>query len=154
MIRRRCHLIVVSDAGCDPKAGFEDLGNAIRKISIDLNVTIRFKALKIGARKEPPVEGPYCAAARIIYPEPNAPEGLLLYLKPGFQGVEPPSVRSYAARNPVFPHETTGDQWFGESQFEAYRALGFHIISAIDGGNESPYPDLRSFIEAVEDNLT
>ena len=27
-----------------------------------------------------------------------------------------------------FRHETTGDQFFGEEQFEAYRALGFHIV--------------------------
>ncbi len=26
-----------------------------------------------------------------------------------------------------FPHETTTDQWFSESQFESYRALGFEI---------------------------
>jgi hypothetical protein len=26
-----------------------------------------------------------------------------------------------------FPHESTADQWFDESQFESYRALGYHI---------------------------
>lgn len=150
MIRRRCHFIVVSDAGCDPKAAFEDLGNAFRRISIDLNVTIRFKGLKIGPRKEPPVLGPYCAIAEIIYPEAPDQKGRLLYIKPGFQGVEPPAVRSYAAQNPVFPHETTVDQWYGETQFEAYRALGFHIVSTIDGGQSQTYPNIGSFIDSVE----
>src|SRR5262245_11275924 len=32
MVARRCRVIIVSDAGCDPKYAFEDLGNAIRKI--------------------------------------------------------------------------------------------------------------------------
>jgi hypothetical protein len=40
MVLRRCRLIVVSDAGCDPHGTFEDLGNAIRKIRIDLGVPI------------------------------------------------------------------------------------------------------------------
>jgi hypothetical protein len=149
MVRRRCHLIVLSDAGSDPKAGFEDLGNAIRKISIDLNVSIEFKDLKIGPRKDPPTEGPYCAIAKINYPESGAEKGLLLYIKPGFQGLEPPSVRSYAAKNLLFPHEMTSDQWFGESQFEAYRALGYHIMSNIADDKNQPHPDLRTFINSI-----
>jgi hypothetical protein len=32
---RRCQLIVVSAAGCDPNFAFRDLGNAVRKITID-----------------------------------------------------------------------------------------------------------------------
>ena len=31
---------------------------------------------------------------------------------------------NYAQRTRRFPHESTGDQWFSESQFESYRALG------------------------------
>ena len=46
MIRRRCRCIVVSDAGCDPEYGFEDLGNAVRKIAIDLGVYISFSELR------------------------------------------------------------------------------------------------------------
>src|SRR5205823_1044382 len=45
MIRRRCGCIVLSDAGCDPNYGFEDLGNAVRKIAIDLGVYITFSNL-------------------------------------------------------------------------------------------------------------
>lgn len=37
MVRRRCHLIVVSDAGCDPACGLEDLGNALRNLNVDVN---------------------------------------------------------------------------------------------------------------------
>lgn len=40
MVVRRCHTIVLSDAGVDPKCTFEDLGNAIRKIRTDLGVPI------------------------------------------------------------------------------------------------------------------
>jgi hypothetical protein len=27
-----------------------------------------------------------------------------------------------------FPHQSTADQWFSESQFESYRSLGFEIM--------------------------
>ena len=46
MVRRRCRLIVVIDAGCDPDFAFEDLGNAVRKIYIDLGIRIQFEGLE------------------------------------------------------------------------------------------------------------
>src|SRR6266853_737508 len=72
MVRRRCTFILVVDAGCDPNYEFEDLGNAVRKIEIDLGVRIRFDELecleprlktdaKSGAR-------PYSAKGVIDYP--------------------------------------------------------------------------------------
>ncbi len=44
-------------------------------------------------------------------------------------GDEPDYILHYQRHNPSFPHETTGDQFFGEEQFEAYRALGFHAAA-------------------------
>ena len=32
-----------------------------------------------------------------------------------------------------FPHESTADQFFSESQFESYRALGYHTLQQIWG---------------------
>lgn len=58
--------------------------------------------------------------------------GWLLYIKPTYHGTsEGVDVRSYAADHPAFPHESTTDQWFSESQLEAYRALGAHIIEEV-----------------------
>jgi Patatin-like phospholipase len=157
MVRRRCHLIILSDAGCDPKVAFEDLGNAVRKISIDLNTSIDFKALRMAARQAASssdlLDQVYCAVASIRYNEPGAKPGLLLYIKPGYYGTEPASVRSYAASHPAFPHETTGDQWFGESQFEAYRALGEYVIRMCDGGSDQSYASIAKFADAVARNL-
>lgn len=154
MIRRRCQLIVVSDAGCDPKCDLEDLGNALRRISVDLNVEVNFRSLKIDARVIPPKPGAYCAVADIAYRDESAAPGLLLYLKPGYHGDEPAPVRSYAARNVTFPHESTTDQWFRESQFEAYRALGQHIIRSLDSYSRQTYADIRTFIDTAATQLT
>ena len=40
-------------------------------------------------------------------------------------------VREYRAREPEFPHESTANQFFNEKQFEAYRALGYHIADEL-----------------------
>jgi len=130
MIRRRCRCIVVSDAGCDPDFTFEDLGNAARKVFIDLGVSINFRKLELQPRQNPPRPGVRFAIGEISYPRSTKP-GWLLYIKPTYQAAESVDVRSYASMHARFPHESTADQWFGESQLESYRALGAYIVENI-----------------------
>ena len=40
-------------------------------------------------------------------------------------------VSEYHGRQPLFPHEPTLDQFFDESQFEAYRDLGSHVVDSL-----------------------
>ena len=152
MVRRRCHMIVVSDGGCDEKCAFEDLGNAVRKIWIDFGVRIEFK--KIDIRKRGVDKALYCALGRIHYPElagTTRPPGYVLYIKPGFHdnGTEPPDVCAYALANLTFPHETTADQFFSESQFESYRSLGKFITDTILGDPASE-PDVSAPTDALQ----
>lgn len=135
MVRRRCRFIVVSDAGCDPDAALADLGNAVRKSYIDFGVRIRFDSLDVTAGARPPQEGTFAWIGTIWYPGSPEP-GWLLYLRPTYQGTETPDIRSYAEANPTFPDESTSEQWFGESQFEAYRALGAHEMELICAGGD------------------
>ncbi len=152
MILRRCHFIVVSDGGQDPDFTFEDLGNALSKVRVDLGVPIRFE--KILMRRARPQEKesynattrsgdstqPYCAIARICYScvdgltDGTVEDGLLLYVKPSLNGTEPADVFHYAKLHPLFPHEPTSDQLYTESQFESYRELGSHVMGAILDG--------------------
>jgi hypothetical protein len=142
MVRRRCHFIVVSDAGCDPGCAFEDLGNAVRKSWIDLGVKITFQKLDIVKRGELAKDGKgvYCAVGTITYPETKE-VGHVLYLKPCFLGTEPADVRAYAATSKDFPHESTADQFFSESQMESYRALGAHVVETVLGEAGDPDTD-------------
>jgi hypothetical protein len=57
--------------------------------------------------------------------------GIILYIKPAFHGTEAAGIVSYATAHQAFPHETTTDQWFTESQFESYRSLGAEIADRI-----------------------
>ena len=145
MVRRRCRFIIAVDAGCDEKFGFEDLGNAVRKIYIDLGIRIKFDrlyALRNRPDKVDPKDPiPYYALGQIDYADADGTEagcenGCILYVKPAYHGTEGAGIRSYAALNLTFPHESTGDQFFTESQFESYRSLGLDIMTAILDGPE------------------
>ena len=146
MVRRRCRVIVVSDASCDPGYKFDDLGNALRKIWIDLGVRIEMNGLdrlkkRFKGRPTPAAQEPYWAVGRIRYnaADDGGADGLLLYLKSGLHGTEPMDVLSYALTHPTFPHETTTNQFFTKSQFESYRMLGFEIASrALKSGHCFP----------------
>jgi hypothetical protein len=150
MVLRRCRTIVVSDAGEDAGFSYEDLGNAIGKIRIDLGVPIRFQkiamrprtegeAFDLGALPTPPL--PYFAVGRIGYscvdyletPGDLGPEadGLLIYVKASLNGTEPVDVFHYAKAHPAFPHESTANQLFSESQLESYRELGANAINSL-----------------------
>ena len=37
-------------------------------------------------------------------------------------------ITAYQAAHPAFPHESTGNQWFNESQTESYRMLGVRSV--------------------------
>ncbi|HLL29903.1 MAG TPA: patatin-like phospholipase family protein [Allosphingosinicella sp.] len=160
MVRRRCRYIVVSDAGADPECAFSDLGGAVRKVKIDFDVDISFDALEISRRGEERPRQRAFALGTIEYPEsrytgpePEDPEarkrrtGRLLYIKPSYFGELPVDVRSYAEVSKTFPHESTADQFFSESQFESYRRLGFFFTSAL--GGEAP-ASVEAFFDSIE----
>jgi hypothetical protein len=138
MVLRRCRLIILSDAAADEDYEFNDLGNAVRKIRIDLGVPIEFGKVPIFAASldksegddKDKREGTYWAVARIKYScvDKDAEDGLLVYVKPAVYGSEPQDVLHYKRSHKTFPHETTADQFFDEPQFESYRALGSHIM--------------------------
>ncbi|MCI0488000.1 MAG: patatin-like phospholipase family protein [Blastocatellia bacterium] len=142
MVLRRCRFIVVLDASQDPARALGDLGGAIRKIRIDFGIPIDFhEGFSIFPRSEdelPNEKGKYCAVATIHYScvDGEGTDGTLVYIKPAVYGKEPSDVLSYAEESKMFPHETTGDQFFSESQFESYRMLGSHVMNSICGEGE------------------
>ncbi len=133
MVLRRCHCILVVDAGCDPHLTFEDLGNAIRKIRIDLGIDIDLNLEQIKRPTGAKTSNRHHAIGTIRYDkvDANATAGTLIYVKPSLTGNEPSDVQDYAARHPAFPHEPTSDQFFDEAQFESYRRLGEHVAQQV-----------------------
>jgi Patatin-like phospholipase len=157
MVLRRCHYIVVSDAGQDPLCSFADLGDAVRKIRIDLGIPIEFvDPISIFARseeKEQNRRGRVCALGKIKYSAVDGagiPDGELVYIKPACYGEEPRDIYEYFRNHTAFPHEPTSDQFFSESQFESYRMLGIHSMEKVCPGAVG---DFESFLEGVRKYL-
>jgi len=140
LVRRRCRFIVACDAEEDATFGFGGLGNAIEKCRSDFGIDIDIDVEPIRRRSESGQSEWHCAIGKIYYSrvDPNARNGTLVYLKSSLTGDEPTDVLRYAAANPGFPHQSTGDQWFDESQFESYRVLGFHVAQNVFGAMGNP----------------
>jgi len=152
MVLRRVRRIIVVDAGADPRFQFEDLGNAVRKIQIDLGVPIEFAcepdAIETGDMKMVKgmnLKNRYCVVGRIRYhcvdsvpqgTDVDQFDGYLVYIKASLTGREPVDVIQYAKTHLTFPHESTANQFFNEPQFESYRKLGSFILETIEGQAE------------------
>jgi hypothetical protein len=144
MVLRRCHFIVISDAGSDPECSFADLGESVRKIRVDFGIPIDFDQMNIYPRSQIDTakqQGHNCAIGRIRYSAVDgsaAPDGIIVYIKPACYGNEPRDIYEYFKRSETFPHESTADQFFSESQFESYRMLGAHTMEKLcaDGGGD------------------
>jgi hypothetical protein len=130
----------VIDGEADPDLHFSSLVRLERYARIDLGIRIELPLEEIRAaartvsktieRRGDPGSlcskgGPHCAIGKIYYP---GGEGRLVYVKASLTGDESNYVIDYKRRYSSFPHQTTGDQFFTEEQFEVYRALGFHEV--------------------------
>jgi hypothetical protein len=154
LVRRRVHTIIVSDASADKDFNFGDLANAIERIKADFGVIIRFEheeeelgnllPLSYKLPLNPPAnlsrfvekfeiaERGY-AEGTIEYPKvvDDRSEfgkkfvGKIYLIKSTLLRNLPADLYGYRARNADFPDQTTGDQFFDENQFEAYRELGY-----------------------------
>lgn len=159
LVRRRCQLIVVVDASCDTDDRFEDLGNAIRKCLTDFNVPITLDVGKLPGAPGGVPRGSF-VTGRIHYHQADggSQQGVLLYLKPALTGGENADIFNYSRLHPSFPHETTADQWFDESQFDSYRSLGRHIATralgtAVAAARSGSPNDGKQFVSRLSEAL-
>jgi predicted acylesterase/phospholipase RssA len=159
LLKRRCKLIIVIDAEADPEMNFGSFVTAQRYARIDLGTRIDLPleilsagALATRAELDPPArarpgaparkvpaERVHAAIGAIAYPDRDGTpqRGVIIYIKSSMTGEENDYICDYARRHRNFPHETTGDQFFSEEQFEAYRALGFHAtFKSLSGQSE------------------
>jgi hypothetical protein len=137
MVRRRCRCILVSDASYDPDCTYGDLGDAVRKIEIDLGIRIRFDRLgrKRSLKKEE-IQYPDFAVGIIDYKnsvggDGTEDDGYIIYVRPSYLGTESIGVVAYAETHADFPHQVTRGRVLSEGQFESYRKLGFETMERV-----------------------
>jgi hypothetical protein len=135
LLRRRCKLIICCDGEQDSDFAFESLANVIEKVRVDLGITIDIDAddlvdLKYSVNEQGEIK--YAKSGYLVsdikYPDGD---GQLVYIKTTLPHELPGDVVGYRSKHPDFPDETTADQFFDETQMEAYRMLGKHIASAV-----------------------
>jgi Patatin-like phospholipase len=165
LVRRRCRYIVVCDAGADDKLSFGDLGSLVRKCRQDFGIRIEIDTSPLQKKEGSSYAKWHCAVGKIHYADVDveADPGTLIYIKPSLTGDEPSDVRNYQVGHQAFPHEPTSNQFFSESQFESYRALGEHIGVNVfgdvvrdagrDAGPDTLFFRLRRRWEQVPSNL-
>jgi hypothetical protein len=133
LLKRRCAIIIASDAEADPTHAFGSLTEALRQIYIDENVEVDITLTDLHLDPATGFTKAHAALGVIKYPrlldaagKEIRPEetGYLLVLKSSVVGDESAPVLNYRQENVDFPHQTTGDQFFDDDQFESYRALG------------------------------
>lgn len=152
LLRRRCRLIILSDAGQDSDFAFADFARLLRRFRNDygvefleldgearLSVAGRFprRVMEVAGQSKTEqravldktfggdrAEHRHFFVARIRYPDETQPSGILFYVKPCLTGNEDADLYNYALNNPHFPHDSTADQAFSVAQFESYRRLG------------------------------
>lgn len=141
LLKRKLGFILVADCGADPDFGFDDLENLVRKAKIDYGASIRFLepsdlekcgvdhnfVVRCGSLAELTQQDGTQAVlvARIGYDDGSS--GVLAVVKPRRLSDAPLEVTGYAKRNGKFPQQTTADQFFDESQWEAYHQLGLFM---------------------------
>jgi hypothetical protein len=128
LLRRRCQTIVCVDGSADPEFGFFGLITLQRYAEIDFGARIDIDLDAIRPN-ENGISRQHHAVGTITYSDGET--GKFIYLKLSYSGDEPEYLRFYKRQTPIFPHESTGDQFFGETQFEVYRALGTHVAEGV-----------------------
>ncbi|MGB7845505.1 MAG: hypothetical protein WBL63_07805 [Candidatus Acidiferrum sp.] len=131
LVRRRCKLIVACDASCDSGCEFADLHNAIEHCRTDFGVDIILDDIdQLKPEKNPKDPAilrsrAHFVTGKVRYNPASAQEdGLIVYIKPTLVDGDPDDVLGYALTNSRFPDDTIANQWFDETHFENYRALG------------------------------
>jgi hypothetical protein len=160
LLRRRCKFIICVDGESDPMFTFGGLMTLVRHAQIDFGIRLKPKVNELRPDPKTGWSQTHALFSRIHYPatkEHPAATGLLLYLKLSVTGNEPELIKRYHALHPVFPHETTADQFFNEEQFEAYRQLGVHVAeglfsSALMNTPEAP-PTVADWFRRLANNL-
>ncbi len=138
LLRRRCELIIVSDAGVNTgsttleslaimcERASSQLG--VRFIDLDHDAPIEFARLQRNVDQHAPQ--PYLAM-RVKYPpseDSTLPrEGILFYAQMAISERDPIEIQQIRHRFPSFPDEPTTNQFYTLEQVAAYRDLGYHI---------------------------
>ena len=134
LLRRRTKIIIAVDGEADPQMRCESMMKLTRFARIDFGIEIHFDPKEFelqesGFAKSHFTLGviDYGSTDNEVQKANKREFGIIIYLKNNMTGNESSDLLDYRRRNPQFPHVNISDQFFDEEQFEAFRALGYHV---------------------------
>ncbi len=159
LVRRRVKYIIACDAGADPNYGYSDFANMVEKCRVDFGVQIEMSDYtRVSPNKKTRLSPTHVAVGLIHYLPQSAAEkalgtepGVLLYIKSSLTGDEPAQVLGQRSAASQFPHDTTLNQFFEETRFEAYRALGEHMGTFVWDRYQKFRADPANHLPAIDD---
>ena len=135
LLRRRCSVIVVSDAGAHlnneslrPLAQLCQYASShmgIQILDLDHESALDFRRLELTESHK--VHQSFICA-RVRYPD-REETGLMIYCQMAITDRDPLEIQQIRYRFPSFPDEPTTNQFYTNDQVAAYRTLGYHIAS-------------------------
>ncbi len=135
LLKRRCRLILAVDAEHDPRGTANSLVEALRQVQIDEGVSVDIDLAPLRPDPDSGRSPAHFVAGTIHYADEEEP-GTLIVIKSSLTGDEPAMIGNYRQNNQAFPHESTGDLFFDDAQFEAYRQLGEHMVKTLLAADE------------------
>ena len=143
LLRRGCTEVYCFDAAGDKAGEYSTLGEAIALARAELNVEISIDPTTMRPAEAKERYSPRGHAVGTFQYLPNGPKGRILFVKAALVEDATWDVKAYAERTPDFPNQPTFDQLFEDDQFEAHRALGYHLTEQAIQSDEwsNPYPD-------------
>lgn len=130
LIRRRCRLIIILDAGADPDWQFKDLSNLVQRVRLDFGAAVEIDPRPLRPRGEHRISESSFVIGRVRYlplESGEKSEGVILYIKTCVVSGLPEDIYGYRRSDPAFPDTPTSNQFFREDCFEAYRELGYRL---------------------------
>jgi hypothetical protein len=148
LVRRRCRYIVAVDANEDRTAADENLANLVRLVRIDFGIRIQLDTtpLKLDG-DDTKLSRSHVIIGSVRYDDVDNGQvpGVLVYIRTSMTGDEPADILNYASVNKQFPYTTSANQFFDESQFESYRALGDHVARVVFEDAKADAERLKEF---------
>jgi hypothetical protein len=131
LLRRGCTTIYAVDASGDSPGSIRTLGQAVALARSELGIEFddidpNHFALQEGA--DPGIVKADHAIVHYKFPGDGG-DGTLIYIKKALMKDQatPADLISYQQARPIFPYDSTADQFYDVEQFEAYRALGASV---------------------------
>jgi hypothetical protein len=130
LVRRKCPYIIISDASEDAEWTFKELARACELVRVDFCAEVSIDTRPMHPNKESGYSESAFVLGELKYPTGESSKVIYLNTAMIKEGL-PEDLHGYKRAHNRFPDESTADQFFDETQFEAYRELGYCLGKAI-----------------------